>query len=277
MSRLGTRFTKKREEQDDKLVFPFPPPKKQESEDKQGKSDDAESILSEDVKKLKAEIDENAMTPLDGLKRQKSILSSSNTEAMNADRAYVSPTSEEFEEVLDNPVGNKEEELVSKNRMIFFGIVFVFLYAAFLGVGAHFTTIEGGVPQRITMEDRRSATFLSDLDPYVFYIQTQHSVITDSSDAYTDGTMSADELSETMKQAKTALGTKKKELVDMTAPQEYEGMKSKIIELYSVQMTYCDNVVGFLSNQSERNLAQTREANKAYEEKAQDFFDMYNQ
>ena len=303
MARFGTNFTGKnspKKESSSQPTFPFhvaepaadkkeelspressqeapagEAPKITKSEDKDAEIDD--SLLAGGIRSLKAEIDESAMaSPYGDEGRPKSILSSQNTEAMTAKKSYVSPVSEEFEEVLDEPVENEEEELVSHNKMVFFGILFAFLYAAFLGIGVHYTNVQDGVPQRITMADRRNATFLTELEPYVTYIQDQHGIIVDSSDSYTGGTMSADELSETMKQAKSALSSKKKELVDLTAPQDYEGLKSKVIELYSIQMTYCDNVAGYLSNQSERNLELTKESNKNYEEKAKDFFEMYN-
>lgn len=279
MSRFGTNFKAKKAEKEvpsflaSKLEGNTVEEPKEEGVPKTGIDD---TILGEDVHSLKAEIDESVMASPYGDERPKSILSSENKKAKTVERSYVSPTSDAFEEVLDTPVRNEEEELVSRNKMIFIGILAAFLYAAFLGIGVHFTTIRDGVPQRITMEDRENASFLSELDPYISYIQEQHEIIVSSSDDYTAGMMSAEELSETMKQAKTALDSKKKELVDITPPQDYEEMKSKAIELYSVQMTYCDNVTAFLSNQSQRNLELAKQANKDYEDKAQEFFDIYN-
>ena len=235
--------------------------------------------LSESFLADRPQIDESVMaSPYDDEpSRQKSLLSSQNKEAKNAKKAYVSPVSEEFEEVIDNPIEDKEEELISHNKLVFMGILLAFMYVAFLGVGAHFTTFRDGVPQRITMEDRKEATFLSELDPYATYIQEQHTIIVDASDSYTEGTMSAEELSDTMNRAKEALGNKKKELVDLTAPSSYEGMKSKVIELYALQMTFCDDVTAYLKNQSSRNLEATQKANQDFEEKAQSLFEEFDQ
>lgn len=235
--------------------------------------------LSESFLADRPQIDESVMaSPYDDEPpRQKSLLSSQNKEAKNAKKAYVSPVSEEFEEVIDNPIEDKEEELISHNKLVFMGILLAFMYVAFLGVGAHFTTFRDGVPQRITMEDRKEATFLSELDPYATYIQEQHTIIVDASDSYTEGTMSAEELVDTMNRAKEALGNKKKELVDLTAPSSYEGMKSKVIELYALQMTFCDDVTAYLKDQSSRNLEATQKANQDFEEKAQSLFEEFDQ
>lgn len=252
-------------------------------DDEEGKklkiSTENDEKLSEFFLADRPQIDESVMaSPYDDEQpRQKSLLSSQNKEAKNAKKAYVSPVSEEFEEVIDNPIEDKEEELISHNKLVFMGILLAFMYVAFLGVGAHFTTFRDGVPQRITMEDRKEATFLSELDPYATYIQEQHTIIVDASDSYTEGTMSAEELVDTMNRAKEALGNKKKELVDLTAPSSYEGMKSKVIELYALQMTFCDDVTAYLKDQSSRNLEATQKANQDFEEKAQSLFEEFDQ
>lgn len=273
MSRIGTNFTGKNilkeqtaihdEEAIENLKISAPKPEK----------------LSDSSLADRPQIDESAMvSPYDDdMPRQKSLLSSQNEEAKNAKRAYVSPVSDEFEEVINNPVENEEEELLSHNKLIFIGIFLGFMYIAFLGIGAHFTTFKDGVPQRITMEDRKEATFLNELDPYATYIQEQHALLVDASDSYTNGTMSAEELSDTMKRAKEALGNKKKELVDLTAPSSYEGIKSKVIELYALQMTFCDDVTEFLKNQSEKNLEVTQKANQDFDEKAQALFEEFDE
>lgn len=273
MSRIGTNFTGKNilteqapihdEETSENLKISIPKVEKL-----------SDSFLADHL-----QIDESAMvSPYDDdMPRQKSLLSSQNEEAKKAKRAYVSPVSDEFEEVINNPVENEEEELLSHNKLIFIGIFLGFMYIAFLGIGAHFTTFKDGVPQRITMEDRKEATFLNELDPYATYIQEQHALLVDASDSYTDGTMSAEELSDTMKRAKEALGNKKKELVDLTAPSSYEGIKSKVIELYALQMTFCDDVTEFLKNQSEKNLEVTQKANQDFDEKAQALFEEFDE
>lgn len=252
-------------------------------DDEEGKklkiSTENDEKLSEFFLADRPQIDESVMaSPYDDEQpRQKSLLSSQNKEAKNAKKAYVSPVSEEFEEVIDNPIEDKEEELISHNKLVFMGILLAFMYVAFLGVGAHFTTFRDGVPQRITMEDRKEATFLSELDPYATYIQEQHTIIVDASDSYTEGTMAAEELADTMNRTKEALGNKKKELVDLTAPSSYEGMKSKVIELYALQMTFCDDVTAYLKDQSSRNLEATQKANQDFEEKAQSLFEEFDQ
>lgn len=274
MGRMGTSFSGKNVLRESVINHD------EEAKKKLKISTENDEKLSESFLADRPQIDESVMTsPYDDdeLPRQKSLLSSQNKEAKNAKKAYVSPVSEEFEEVIDNPIENEEEELISHNKLVFMGIILAFMYVAFLGVGAHFTTFRDGVPQRITMEDRKEATFLSELDPYATYIQEQHTILVDASDSYTDGTMSAEELSDIMKRAKETLGNKKKELVDLTAPSSYEGMKSKVIELYALQMTFCDDVTEYLKNQSSRNLEATQKANQDFEEKAQSLFEEFDE
>lgn len=234
--------------------------------------------IQEEQRKEQASVRQaDDMEELADRSHSRSLLSSQNREAQTVKRTYVSPVSDEFEEELDEPVQDEESALISRNQIIFWSIVAIFLYVAFLGVGIHFTPMQDGEPKRITMDDRRNATFLSELDPYITYIQDQHNIIVNSADNYTAGTVSADELNETMQQAKKALESKKKELVDLTAPSTYEGMKSKVIELYSLQIVFCDDVSGFLQNQSEKNQEATKEANQRYLDAAKIFFDTYDQ
>ena len=66
------------------------------------------------------------------------------------------------------------------------------------------------------------------------------------------------------------------ELEDLKPPDSYEKFQSQLNELYALQLTYCDNVSGFLKNKTDKNLAIVQSSNKAYEDKTVEFLHLYN-
>lgn len=201
----------------------------------------------------------------------KSLLSPQNETYQTAEKTYISPFSEEYDEE-----NNSSEEIITNNRIIFYCGIFLFLYLIVLGVGYHYTVFVEDVPQIITTEDREKSEYIEKIDEYILTLQNIQAETDELIDKYENDIVAENELNTLLQNDIKKITETTTDIKDIKAPDEFAKFHSRINEVYMLYANYCNSYTVFLKNQNDRTREELEKSFVKYNNASQELLEDYN-